>query len=166
MNRMTRTSRWLCGLLLTTLLWCSLPVHAEQGVKMRSLYVFGFAASFTDSIACQTTIQRIDSAWIDKHGFLIDRSLYSLQLQYYMEHQEGVKNAVCSIFFSKKQRKMKRLWEKVNKRYNAAQELIFHEVADEKFHFKSEEYRPVTIEEETVIPQVKKDKPKGKGPKK
>ena len=128
------------------LMLCCLPMYAEKGIKMRRVYVFGFAASFTDSVACQTTVQRLDSAWIDRYGFLIDRSLYSVQLQSYMEQQEGVKNPVCSFFFHKKQRKIKRLWAKVNKRYNAAQELIFHEVPLEKFQFTHEEFRPGTYE--------------------
>jgi len=144
---MIRQRRKTIVLLVAAVLCCCLSANAEKRPKMRRVYMFGFAASFTDSVACQTTIQPVDSAWLDDHGFLIDRSLYSLQLQYYMEHEEGVKNATPTVFFHKKQRKLNRLWEKVNKRYMAAQELILHEVPEEKFRFKCEEYRPVTIEE-------------------
>ena len=140
------------GLLLVFMLLAGVVgmVNAQKKPEMKSIYMFGFAASFSDSVSCQTQVQRMDSAWLDNHGFLIDRSLYSLQLQSYVEQMEGVKNPVCTIFFNKKERRIRKLWQKLKKRYDAEQNLIHRDVPVEKFSFKPEEYRPVIIGDESV----------------
>ena len=112
---------------------------------MKPVYMFGFAASFTDSIACQTVVQRVDSAWLDSHGFLVDRALYSLQLQMYMEQEEHLSGTIATVYFSSSERKMQRLWAKMQRKYDAAQNLIFHITPAEKFKFTAEEYRPAII---------------------
>jgi hypothetical protein len=128
---------------------------------MRRIYIFGFGASFTDSIACQTDIQVLDSAWIDpSHKFLIDRSLYSIQLQNHMENVEHCKNAICTVFFDQNQRRLQRTWNKLKKRYSKADELLFSIVPENRFHFKAEEYRPIVMEETTSAPTP----PKGNKP--
>ena len=46
------------------------------------IYMFGMAASFTDTIVFFTPIQQIDSAWIDtKSELLQERQAYSYQLR-------------------------------------------------------------------------------------
>lgn len=127
------------------LLWVACSAYAAKEPKMKPVYVFGFAASFTDSIACQTTVQRVDSAWLDSHGFLVDRALYSLQLQMYMEQEEHLSGTIATVFFSTNERKMQRLWAKMQRKYLAAQNLIFHIAPEEKFRFTAEEYRPAVI---------------------
>ena len=149
----------VCLLALTFTLLAS----AAKEPKMQPVYIFGFAASFTDSVACQTTVQRVDSAWLDNHGFLVDRTLYSLQLQMYMEQNEHMANAICSVFFSRSERKMRRLWEKMQRTYEASQAVIFHVTPEEKFHFRAEEYRPVVevdayVQETTQAPPPSSNK--------
>lgn len=129
----------LVALLCLSFTW---TVQAAREPKMKPVYIFGFAASFTDSIACQTVVQRVDSAWLDRHGFLVDRALYSLQLQMYMEQEEHLSGAITTVFFSSSERKMQRLWAKMQRKYEAAQNLIFHITPEDKFHFTAEEYRP------------------------
>lgn len=142
-------------IVLLALVALSVPASAAKEPEMKPVYMFGFAASFTDSVACQTAVQRMDSAWVDAHGFLVDRALYSLQLQLYMEQQEHLPNAVSTVYFSTSERKMQRLRAKLQRKYLAAQNLIFHEVPADKFRFKPEEYRPVNVYEE-VTPQAAK----------
>ncbi len=143
---------------VTTLLFiaffsaCQLSVWAEKKPEMCRIYIFGFAASFTDSIAAQTSIQTLDDAWIDpSHDFLVDRSLYSLQLQNHMQAEEGCKNAICSVFFSKNPRKLQRTWKKIRKRYEQAEGLQMRLLTEERFSFKAEEYHEITIGEETPV---------------
>lgn len=147
---------------------CALAAGAAKEPKMKPIYIFGFAASFTDSVACQTEIQRLDSAWIDSHGFLVDRSLYSLQLQMHMEQEEELSNTVSSVFFSTSERKMQRLWAKLRRKYEAAQNLNYHVTPADKFRFTAEEYRPAVSYDETPeqtpapAPQPTADKSKKK----
>ena len=122
-------------------------VHAGRRPEMTRVYVFGFAASFTDSVACQTSIQQVDSAWLDEHQFLVDRSLYSLQLQYHMESAENCKNSICTVFFDKSEKKLERTWRRVHRRYEKADGLSFRTLPSDRFHFLAEEYRPIVEEE-------------------
>ena len=129
---------------------CLISVWAEKKPEMHRIYIFGFAASFTDSIAAQTAIQSLDDAWLDaSNDFLIDRSLYSLQLQNHMQSEEGCKNPVCTVFFSTSLRKLQRTWKKIRKRYERAEGLQMRQLPEDRFSFKAEEYREITIGDET-----------------
>ena len=125
---------------VTTLLFiaffsaCQLSVWAEKKPEMCRIYIFGFAASFTDSIAAQTSIQTLDDAWIDPS-----------------QAEEGCKNAICSVFFSKNPRKLQRTWKKIRKRYEQAEGLQMRLLTEERFSFKAEEYHEITIGEETPV---------------
>ena len=117
---------------------------------MTRVYMFGFAASFTDSVAYQTDVQQIDSAWLDEHKFLVDRSLYSLQLQYHLEGKEHKQNTTCTVFFNTNRRRLERTWRKVHKRYEQSEGLHLTALPKTSFAFKAEEYRPIIIEEDTT----------------
>ena len=105
------------------------------------VYMFGFALSLTDSTACQTEIQAIDSAWLEpSHKLLGDRALYSLQLQYHMESVEHRKNTLCTVYYSTSPRKLQRKWAKVKKRYEKAPAMKYRELPKERFAFKAEKY--------------------------
>lgn len=145
--------RVLSLLFLACALGCLFEVHAKKKPEMRRIYIFGFGASFTDSVACQTDIQMLDSAWIEpSHKFLVDRSLYSLQLQNHMESVQQCKNAVCTVFFDQNRRRLQRTWNKLKKRYAKADGLLFSVVPEDRFHFKAEEYRPIVVEETSPAP--------------
>ncbi|MCR4993859.1 MAG: hypothetical protein K6A32_00515 [Bacteroidales bacterium] len=144
---------------------------ASKEPRMTRVYMFGFSASLTDSTAFQTDIQTLDSAWIDpSHKFLIDRALYSLQLQYHVEVQEHRKNTVCTVFFGTNLRKVQRRWAKVRKRYENDPALRYQILPEERFRFKAEEYKPVIIGEPEEVagpastPAAPPSAPQGKGP--
>lgn len=130
-----------------------LTAQGAKEPKMKRLYMFGFAASFTDSVAYQTEIQRIDSAWIDEHKFLVDRSLYSLQLQYHLEGVEKKRNTTCTVFFNTNLRRLERKWRRVHRRYEKVEGMHLTTLPREKFFFAAEEYRPIIIEEDTTLVQ-------------
>ncbi|MBP5771251.1 MAG: hypothetical protein J6W75_07795 [Bacteroidaceae bacterium] len=140
----------------------ALPSLAQKKPEKKTIYLFGFATSFTDSLAYLTSIQKLDEGWIDEHKFLVDRSLYSLQLQINLEQIEGVKNPICTILFDTKQRRLQRKWAKIKKRHEAAQDLIYKELGEEHFKFHPEEYREVVIGDEQPTAQP----PQSKGTKK
>lgn len=65
------------------------------------IYIYGFSASFNDSIIYLTNIQELDSAWIDdKNDFLLNRSDYSYQFKNYFETKKRssshMYNQLCS----------------------------------------------------------------------
>lgn len=70
------------------------------------VYVAGVSASFTDSLVYMTDIQYVDSASLDKNGFLVGRALYSLQLKDYLEMQKGERNRTWVSYFSVPRRKV------------------------------------------------------------
>lgn len=137
--------------LIPLLLLAPIAVSAAKLPHIQKVYMFGFAASFTDSIAYQTAVQPIDSAWVEgKSDFLVDRSLYSLQLQYYVEGQLRNTNSICTVFYHKNPRKLQKLWTKVKKRYEKAEGLTLKQLSAQDFAFKAEEYKPIINEEVPV----------------
>ena len=139
--------KYLCLFIMAAPLvaWAGTQPHAQR------VYIFGFAASFTDSIAYQTDIQCIDSAWVEgKKEFLVDRSLYSLQLQYHVEGQLKNTNSICSVFYHKKLRKLQKIWSKVRKRYEKAEGLHLKTLSKKDFFFISEAYKPIINEDVPV----------------
>ena len=139
--------KYLCLFVLAA----PLVAWAGSQARMQKVYMFGFAASFTDSIAYQTDVQAIDSAWLEgKKEFLVDRSLYSLQLQYYVEGQLRTATSICTVFYHKNPRKMQKLWAKVKKRYEKAEGLTLKTLGKQDFAFKAEQYKPIVNEEVPV----------------
>ncbi len=90
------------------------------------VYMFGFSASFTDSLIYFTDIQVVDSAKIDpKTHFLQNRNIYAQQLQDYFSANMQA-NRVCIVMYAlsqseaeKKYLKMRRIYTKeTNGRYD------------------------------------------------
>jgi len=79
-------------------------------------YLFGFAASFKDSTVYITDIQVIDSAYINKTGFLFGRDNYSFQFGHYLQ-SKGVLNATTTTIFSDEQKKIEKKYLSLKKKY-------------------------------------------------
>ena len=87
------------------------------------VYLFGFSASFTDSVVYFTEIQEIDSVMIEeKSDFLQNRKDYSNQLRDYFTGK-GEPNRTCITSYAynrkdieKKYMEMKDLYKKTNKK--------------------------------------------------
>ena len=104
------------------------------------VYMFGFSASFTDSLIYFTDIQAVDSAQIDqKTHFLLYRNLYAQQLQDYFAASMQP-NRVCIVMYAltkeeaeKKFLKMRRIYTKKNQasydiRYLTENEFRFNPI--------------------------------------
>lgn len=133
-------------------------LQADKQPKMSRVYMFGFAGSFTDSLACLTEISKVDTAWFNDRKMLIDRALYSQQLQFFME-ANGTNHAICSVIFDTSAKSLKKSWNKVKKRYQKAQGLTFKIIPLSDFQFKPEEYRAIYMDE---IPEPEKKGKDGK----
>ncbi|MCD7722066.1 MAG: hypothetical protein LUI09_07535 [Prevotellaceae bacterium] len=128
--------RWLLVLALTAL---ALGARAIVPPQAR-VYIFGFAASFKDSVAYITEIQTIDSAYVLKHGFLADRSLYSTQLEHFLEVDMELSDMTCVVFFSKSKSKIEKQFLRVRKKYTADHAVVLSPLPRETFAFEREEW--------------------------
>lgn len=114
---------------------------ASAKVERTKVYMFGFSASFTDSLVYMTDIQELDSAWINsKSDFLIDRPIYSDQFQTYLKDKIGVEECTSVIFFNTKRKKLEEEFKKVKKRYEADPLLVMKWVTKDNFKFKAPVY--------------------------
>lgn len=116
----------------------SQPLHAK--IECTPVYIFGFSASFTDSLVYMTNIQRLDSAWVDtKTDFLIDRPIYSDQLQSYLE-AKGLENRTCVVFFNVKKKKAEDRFNEIKKSYGKDSAVIVKMLETSDFKFITPPY--------------------------
>lgn len=125
--------------LLLLLTGSFLSVYA-QSAKMQRVYMFGFAASFSDSTAFLTDIQTMDSAYVQHNGFLADRSMYSAQLQQAMATLSGKDNMTCSVFFAKKKKNVEKKYLKLKHRYGQKNGVVVKTLGLDQFRFLPVEY--------------------------
>lgn len=104
-------------------------------IERTPVYIFGFSASFTDSLVYMTNIQCLDSAWVDtKTDFLIDRPIYSDQFQSYLE-AKGLENRTCVVFFNVKKKKAEDRFNEIKKRYGKDASVIVKMLENNDFKF-------------------------------
>lgn len=104
------------------------------------VYVAGVSASFTDSLVYMTDIQYVDSASLDKNGFLVGRALYSLQLKDYLEMQKGERNRICFVFFSSKKKSLQKELSKLKQKYEKGKTLVVLSVGPDFKFEKADTY--------------------------
>lgn len=120
---------------------CCALASASAKVERTTVYMFGFSASFTDSIAYITDVQQLDSAYIEtKSGFLVDRPIYSDQLQTYLESIKGQPNCTCVVFFDIKKSKLLDEYNKIKKQYMADHNIVLKELEPGTFRFQAPRY--------------------------
>ncbi len=151
------------GLLILSLAIAFTKVAAADKPVQRCVYVFGFAASFTDSIAYITDIQALDTAYVHKNGFLADRSLYSMQLNNFLLTDQHRDNMTCMVFFNAKKSKLEKKFLKVRKKYRADHAVVLSPLGSDVFRFKCEEWiEPMEVEVPAEQP-AEPEKPQGDG---
>lgn len=97
--------------------------------------MFGFAASFADSVVLITDVQLIEPAYIETSTkFLYDRSLYSLQLQNFCEEKLNMPRTTCAVFFGTKRKSVEKIKEKVRKRYLKSNIVSVQTLTEFKFY--------------------------------
>jgi hypothetical protein len=136
---MKNVSKLLCFILFAMLSLCSLSVEAKP--KQTKLYVFGVSMNLTDSVTYITEVQLIDPAFVEtKTGFMYDRSIYSQQLQLWVEYNKNQPASTCTIFFSEKKSKIDKKYAKVRNRYLKDQGTILRSLSVEDFQFIPQEW--------------------------
>lgn len=99
-----------------------LPVitAAKNNNVPQRVYMFGFAASFNDTIVHFTEIQAVDSVMLDgKHQFLMFRNQYSNQLSSYLAQQQ-MPLRTCVVFYNKNVNKLQKKFLKMKKLYSSS----------------------------------------------
>ena len=109
--------RFLKYIVLTLLVCVAMGAEAKT-VKARHMYIFGFAASFKDSVVYMTEIQDVQGALYDtKTKFLLGRDSYSDQLKTYFKEKMKLSDRVCMVMFSTSKKKAEKKYLKLRKKY-------------------------------------------------
>lgn len=129
----------LCAMLL-----CSTTVLAGGEEKStgdeQTIYIFGVSSSFSDTLVHITEIQEIKGVnLVNRNGFLISRSLYSYQLETYLENSLNLPNRTCTVCFSKKRSKLEKQYAKVKNRYAAMKNVAVRPLDATIFQFEKNE---------------------------
>lgn len=106
-------------ILFTLLLVVAMPsaVQAKR-MKMSQMYMYGFSASFQDSIIYMTDVQEVANVWYDtKTKFLIERQQYSYQLKNYLATSKQQPNRVCVVMFAPTRKEAEKKFIKLRKEY-------------------------------------------------
>lgn len=105
--------------IVLTLVLATMATTAEAKlVCTEHMYIFGLAASFTDSTLYLTDIQDVEGAWYDtKDDALMGRDSYSSQLKEYLSDKMGQPNRVCLVIFATTLKKAEKKYLKLKKKY-------------------------------------------------
>ena len=103
-------------------------------LKTNSVYIFGFSASFKDSVIYVTDIQNVQEAWIEtKNEFLLGRDQYSYQLKTYLADSLSQPDRVCLVIFALKKKKAEKMYLKLMKKYKKGYEVRYLNAREFKF---------------------------------
>lgn len=121
------------------------------------VYVFGFAASFNDSVVYFTDVQEVDSAFIDsKNKFLLSRDNYSYQLRDYLETL-NMQNRTCVTMFDFKRKKVEKEYYKLKHKYIGKNKYDVRFINQKDFHYQRIDLN-VEEEDSTMLANEKKMK--------
>ena len=120
-------------LLLAIVALTVLPTETKP-LKTNQVYMFGFSASFKDSVVYVTDIQNVEGAWIEtKTKFLMERENYSYQLKSYLEDTKQQSNRICMVFFELSKKKAEKQYLKLMKKYKKGYEVRYVNATEFKF---------------------------------
>ena len=115
--------------------------NAKQ-VVVPQMYMFGFAASFNDTIVYFTNVMPVDSVWIEsRNKFLLGRSVYSHQLRNYLAINKKMPSRTCIILYNKDKAKLEKKLLKMKRLYmypkKGKQQFDVRFLEDAEFRFKA-----------------------------
>lgn len=121
--------------LILTLVVALTALTASAVNKPERVYMYGFAASFNDSTVYFTSLQEIDSVYIDsKTKFLYSRDNYSYQLRDYLS-AHGAENYTCTTMFALNRKAAEKKYAKLRKRYTQGGKYTVKDLSKTDFFF-------------------------------
>lgn len=132
-----------------------ISAFATTGISAKSkvvprMYMFGFSASFTDSIVYFTNVQAVDSAWVESRGnFLQGRDNYSYQLKNYFANTQNMPNRTCVVIYAMTKKKAEEKFMKMKRKYTVKAKTPFDVrfINENDFTFKAIDMSPYNDEE-------------------
>ena len=92
--------------------------------SVQKIYIYGMAATFTDTIVYFTPIQEVDSAWVDtKTNFLQGRENYSYQLREYLTSQQ-MPHRTCVVIYNQDRQKLEKEFLKMKRIYTTGKKKV------------------------------------------
>ena len=116
-----------------------MPASAKNYMVPKA-YMFGFVASFNDSIVYFTDIQAVDSVWVqEKKKLLAGRSNYSYQLREFFTNTYNMPNRTCVVISDLNRHKLEKKFLKMKKQYaeKGAKKYEVHYINSSEFRFHS-----------------------------
>ena len=136
-----------------------MPVSAKN-IMVPKAYMFGFIASFNDSIVFFTDIQEVDSVWVmeKKKTILAGRNNYAAQLRNFFSNSFNLNNRTCVVISDTKRKKVEKKYAKMKTQYTVknANKYDIHYVDATEFKFT-----PVNMDDsdqEETVTKKKKEK--------
>lgn len=105
--------------LFSLLIAVAIPTEMQaKRMKAPKMYMFGFSASFQDSIVYMTDVQEVEGAWYDtKTKFLMGRQHYSYQLKDFLANNMQQPNRVCVVMYALTRKEAEKKFIKLRKEY-------------------------------------------------
>ena len=92
------------------------PSLAQNNRVVPKAYMFGFVASFTDSVVFFTDIQEVDSVWLmPRKKMLAGKSNYSYQLRNFCADSLGFKNRTVVVVSALTRKEIEKKYAKIKK---------------------------------------------------
>ena len=106
-------------ILFSLLIAVAIPTEMQaKRMKAPKMYMFGFSASFQDSIVYMTDVQEVEGAWYDtKTKFLLGRQHYSYQLKDFLANNKEQPNRVCVVMYALTRKEAEKKFIKLRKEY-------------------------------------------------
>ncbi len=149
--------------LILSIVFFAFAISASAKTIISSAYVFGFSASFNDSIVYFTEIQKMDSLFMDnKNKFVIGIDNFSAQMKNYLENQRDERTRTCIFFYALDKKKLDKRYAKLQKRYGENSGFIVKYIKKEDFSFTAIDLSESITDNTGVAPQKKDKAKKGK----
>lgn len=138
---------------------CGVMQVQAKNVLEKKAYMFGFSASFNDSIVYFTNIQQVDSVWFtQKKSMLVNRSTYSNQLRHYCDEKLNQPKRTCVVIGDKSFKKVEKKYKMMKKLYTQSKETTY----DVRF-IPEEDFKFVTVnmsegDNEIILTKAEKKK--------
>lgn len=148
-------------LLALILLTMSLGMTAKNKT-VQKVYLYGFSASFKDSVVYFTDIQELENVSVaERTGFLYGRDSYSNQLREYLA-EKGQPFRTCIVSFAFDRKHIEKKYLKLKSKYTKKGNFDVRYLKTDEFKFN----RVIPAQVEEVATETSNDAKKGKKKKK